>query len=297
MYKISLATLILNFVITPLFDAEMGYYVDASVNSTSWSIYRSTRDFNCEISSSISGNGSFSKLMHIQNFVGIESYESSSSTLPGNLRYDEKVVLRSREGPVSVGTTLKSGSNESTNESVNISSTEFININIDERWPARLASYKNIYYLGPGIRTREGYKNNGDVVATSIESWKLDKESIYRAQINRSVTKVNITSGGVVGEMSANKTSTYSLNLDTIGSSAHLDVLRLDEYGAPKLVVSQDYLGEERMNLNITMNDWISPTSEPKDWLECCVTNDSAKALECPLTPSMQLFAYNSLIL
>lgn len=295
-YQILLATLVLSIIFIPLSDAGMGYYVDARVNSTSWSIDRSTRDLNFEMSGSVSGYGSFSKLTHVQNFVGIESHELSSSS-NGTLKYEESMVLNSREGPVYVSTRLKNGTNQSTNESVDIPPGEdFIKIDIDERWPARFSNYKKISYLGPGIRTRENYQNNGDMVATSINSWKLSKESIYRAQTNRSVTSVNITSDGVIEMKSANKTSFYGMNLETIGSSTNLDVIRLDEAGAPKLLISQDYLGEHRMNLNVTMNDWVPPpVGEPNQWLDCCgAEDDSEEATKCPLTPSLERFVFDS---
>jgi len=294
-YKISVATLILSFILIPLSDAKIGYYIDASVNSTSWSIERSTQDLNFEMNSFVSGDGSFSKLTHIKNFAGIELDELSSSS-NGSLRYEELMQLQSREGPVSVSTRLKSETKESTNESIEISSNEsneFINIEIDERWPTRLANYKKISYLGPGIRTRESYQNNGDVVATSIDSWRLTKESVYEAQINRMVTSVNITSDDVAEIRSENKTSRYGLGLQTIGSSAHLDVIKLDVSGMPKLVISQDYLGEERMTLNITMNDLLPPPEEERKWLECCGAGDGEEALEDSLTSSMNRFIFD----
>lgn len=291
MHQISLAALLFSIILTPFSDAEMGYYVDARVNSTSWSIERTTSNLNFEITGSVSGYGSFSRLTHIQNVVGIESHELTSSTSSGNLSYDEIMVLQSREGAVTVGTNINSRSNESTNESVALNtSDEFIYITIDEHWPARLSNYKKISYLGPGIRTRESYQNNGDVVETSIDSWRLTKESVYQAQINRSVTTANITSGDVVVETASNKSSVYGLALNTIGSSTHLDVMRLDELGVPKLYISQDYLGEERMNLNITMGDYVPPTEDEKDWLECCRSGEAKKAFEDSLTPSLGSF-------
>jgi len=288
-YQMLLAALILNVILTPLCDAKIGYYIDARVNSNSWSIERSTQDLNFEMSGSISGDGSFSRLTHIKNFAGIEVDELSSSS-NGSLKYEELMLLQSHEGPVSVSTRLKSETNESTNESLNLSSDEFINIKIDESWPTRLANYKKISYLGPEIRTRESYQNNGDVVATSINSWRLTKESVYETQINRTVTSVNITSDGVAEMKYANKTSRYGLDLQSIGSSTHLEVIRLDESGMPKLLISQDYLGEERMNLNINMSDWLPPQEETRDWLECCDAGEAGKALNGPLTRSMNLF-------
>jgi hypothetical protein len=290
MYQISLAVLLFSIILTPLSDAEMGYYVDARVNSTSWSIERTTRNLNFEITGSVSGYGSFSRLTHIQNFVGIESHELTSSPSSGNLSYDEMMVLQSREGAVTVGTNINSGSNESTNESVDVSSDEFIYITIDEHWPARLSNYKKISYLGPGIRTRESYQNNGDVVETSIDSWRLTKESVYQAQINRSVTTANITSDDVVVDTSSNKSSVYGLALNTIGSSTHLDVMRLDELGEPTLYISQDYLGEEHMNLNITMGDYVPSTEDEEDWLECCRSGEAKTVFEDSLTPSLDRF-------
>lgn len=133
-------------------------------------------------------------------------------------------MLQSSEGPVAVGTKLKSESIESIND---------ILIDIDERWPTRFANYKKISYLGPGIRTRESYLNNGDVVETSIDSWRLTKESAYQAHINRTVTSVNITADDVGESISSNRSSRYGLALETIGSSTRLDVMRLDESGSP----------------------------------------------------------------
>jgi hypothetical protein len=291
-HQVLLAALIFSVILTPLCHAKIGYYIDASVNSTSWSIERSTQDLNFEMASSVSGDGSFSKLMHIKNFAGIELDELSSSS-NGSLGYEELMQLQSREGPVSVSARLKSETKESTNESLEISSNEFINIEIDERWPTRLANYKKISYLGPGIRTRESYQNNGDVVATSIDSWRLTKESVYEAQINRMVTTVNITSDDVAEMRYENKTSRYGLGLQTIGSSTHLDVIRLDVSGMPRLVISQDYLGEERMNLNITMNDWLPLPEEARKWLECCSAGDGEEALEDSLTSSMNRFVFD----
>lgn len=293
---ILLAAIILGAILIPISDAKIGYDVTARVNSTSWSVHRSTHNLNFEMSGSISGSGSFSKLTHIQNFAGIESRELSSSSA-GQLNYDELIQLQSLEGPVSIVAKLKSGTNESINESVNIpreQGEDFINLEIDERWPTRFANYKKISYLGPGIRTRESYHNNQDVVSTSIDSWKLYKESIYQAHINRSVTSVKITSDDVTETTFANKSSRYGLSLVTIGSSTNLDVIRLDESGAPKLLISQNYLGEHRMNLNITMNDWVPPTEEPKEWLSCCGAGDAEEATKCPLTPSLDRFVFGS---
>lgn len=290
---ILLAAIILGAILITISDAKMGYDVTARVNSTSWSVHRSTHNLNFEMSGSVSGSGSFSRLTHIQNFVGIESHELSSSSA-GQLNYDELMQLQSLEGPVSIVAKLKSGTNESINESLDVSSNEFINIDIDERWPTRFANYKKISYLGPGIRTRESYQNNGDVISTSIDSWKLTKESVYQAHINRSVTSVKIASDDVIETTYANKSSRYGLSLATIGSSTNLDVIRLDESGVPKLLISQDYLGEQRMNLNITMNDWVSPPKEERDWLRCCGAGDAEEAPKCSLTPSLDYFVFDS---
>jgi hypothetical protein len=288
---ILLAAIILGVILIPISDAKIGYDVTARVNSTSWTVHRSTHNLNFEMSGSVSGSGSFSKLTHIQNFAGIESRELSSASA-GQLNYDELIQLQSLEGPVSIVAKLKSGTNESINESVNVPpQVDFVNLEIDERWPTRFANYKKISYLGPGIRTRESYHNNRDVVSTSIDSWKLYKESIYQAHINRTVTSVKITSDEVAETTFANKSSRYGLSLVTIGSSTNLDVIRLGESGTPKLLISQNYLGEHRMNLNITMNDWVPPTEEPKEWLSCC---DAEEATKCPLTPSLESFVFGS---
>ncbi len=118
--------------------AKMGYEIEARVNSTSWDIHRSTQHLGLDMSGSVVGSGFFSKRTNIQGFAGIESEEASYSSL-GNLRYDELIKLRGREGPVVVTTALKSGANKSTNES-HIIVNESANITIDERWPTYFAN-------------------------------------------------------------------------------------------------------------------------------------------------------------
>lgn len=285
-HLVILVALSLNIVFASTSDAKIGYDVSARVNSSSWSIERSTQVLSFDMTGSVSGYGSFSKLTRIQEFAGIESNEFSSSAT-GYLNYDELLGLRSSEGPVIITAKLKSGTNDSINESLTVSGEDFAKIDIDERWPSRFSNYKKISYLGPGIRTRESYENNGDVVATSVTSWKLTKESIYLAQINRSVTSVNITSNDVEERTYTNKSSRYGLNLKTTGESTNLDVIRLDESGDPFLRITQDYFGEQNMTLNLNMSGWVPPEEEETEWLECC---RSAEEEICDRTPSIQSF-------
>lgn len=272
--------------------AKMGYEIKAKVNSTTWEIDRSTQYLGFDMRGSVEGTGYFSKLTNIQGFAGMEAKESSYSSL-GSLRYDELMKLRSREGPVVVTIAIESGTNETTNES-HITVNESANINIDERWPTHFANYKKIAYLGPGIRTRECYQNNGDVVSTSVDSWKLSKENYYVAEINRSVIFVNVTATDVNEVISANKSSYYDLDLHSTGSSTHLDVFQMDRTGASASQIYQDFVGEANMTLHVVMADSVPPPISEQDWLECCFAGEGASIDNFTLSqPSLLQYIYS----
>lgn len=275
--------LLLGIIFVAPAQCRMGYDVVASVNSSSWELHRSTQSMTLQIEGNVSGYGRFSKYGQIEGFAGIEAKDRSSSSQPAYLGWDEVVILLAREGPVSVTTKLKSGTNESINESVTVD--ESAQIEVEERWPTLFVNYKEISYFGPEIRTRENYRNNGDVVTTSINSWKLSKESIYEADINRTIISVNITPNDVVQEILSNKSSHYGVNLESIGSLTHLDVIQQAHSGDCASRITQDYLGEQKMSLDITMGDYVPPPEEPREWLDCCygeeADREADKALEC----------------
>jgi hypothetical protein len=275
--KVSLIyALIYAFVMCSIFSAfifgscgKMGYDVEANVDSSTWSIHRSTQGLDFISQGVVVGQGNFSKSSEIEGSTGINARERSSSTRRGNLSFAEQLILRSREGPVVVKTKLVSGSNTTTNAS-QISVRESAKIEIDESWPTYFASYKKISYLGRGMRESERYSNDDEVVSTYLDSWKLSKESLYKAHLNRTLVSVNITPGYVFEERSANRSSYYAMELDSVGASTRLDVQNKGSYGRPVQSISQEYVGQEKMSVKVEMSESLILPKGNDSWLECC---------------------------
>ncbi len=248
---------------------KMGYDIEANVDSSTWSIHRSTQDLDFFSQGTVVGVGNFSKSSKIEGSTGINSREQSSSTKQGNLSLAEQTILLSREGSVVVKTKLASGSNTTTNAS-QVSVRESARIEIDESWPTYFASYKKISYLGPGLRSSERYYNDGEIVSLYSDSWKLSKESLYRAHVNRTLVAVNITPGYVFEERSANRSSYYAMDFDSIGSSTRLDIQNRGSYGRPLQSISQEYVGQQKIAMKVEMSESIVLPDGNESWLDCC---------------------------
>lgn len=144
-------------------------------------------------------------------------------------------------------------------------------ISIDEAWPAGYASYKKLSYKGPGIRTSDYNENDGDAIISSVESWKLEKESLYRTYSNRTVWDVFITPADVIVKKGTNKSSFYALNLNSIGSLTHLGVVRQSQsQQQPEVRISEDYSGQHNITLKISMDDNVYRKRDEDSWLPCC---------------------------
>ncbi|MDD4162553.1 MAG: hypothetical protein PHW87_08750 [Methanothrix sp.] len=256
--------------------AGIGYDIIANVGGSLLEIHRSTQILNFDASGLVNGIGNFSKYSRIDGFAGVKAEEFSSSARPGRLGYADKMVLRNKIGPVVISAKLKSGvslisDEESQNESQILLISESGKIDVDEKWMTSFLNQKKIMYSGSEIRIKEAYENNGDVVADSINSWALSKESLYLTSINRTLISANFTSHGIDLETSANKSSRYLMNLSTIGSQTQLDVIRFDQDGECANRISQGYIGQQNMSLKINMGDWVLPMSDDFDgWLDCC---------------------------
>lgn len=262
--------LCLAFLASPA-KASMGYDVTAQVGSSSLDIHRSTMDFLLDVKGVVKGTGTFSRFNSINGFVGVSADERTSTVKQSQIEYGEQTLLRSREGPVKFTVSMKSGTNTSLNESeivVNDSAT----IEIDEKWPVYFASSKKIKYTGRGLNNRELYENNGDVVASSVQSWKLSKESVYMAQGNRSLIVASLTpqSSKVIRYM--NRTSIYRLNMDSAGTLTSLQISRHDPSHNTTLYLSQDYRGKQTITLKVGMNQSLLRPDEDDDdiALPCC---------------------------
>jgi hypothetical protein len=80
------------------------------------------------------------------------------------------------------------------------------------------------------------------------------------------------------------------MKLDSIGPLAHLEVFQDAADGNYKAGISQDYIGEEEMDLDVSMKGWVPPVEEEVKWLECCYAGEAEEALERSLTPSQSYF-------
>ncbi len=273
---------ILSLLLTSPSYAVIGYDITAQVGSIGFTLHRATQNLDLSVDGTVSGNGNFSRLTHINELAGVEADEKSSCTKKSDLNYSEQLRLQSREGPVYVVLNLQSNNNTIINEPNPVyvlnQLNQFADIYVDEHWPTYFANLKKISYYGPGIRTSERYVNNGDVVESYIDSWKLNKASLYRTYINRTIIDVNVTPSGVFLDKSQNKSSSYILGMQSTGSLTHIDVAQRGsealKYGRGNDIIngiSEDYRGQQGINLQVTMNGYIvkQPT-EQIDWLPCC---------------------------
>ena len=265
-----LVVLSLSAFLVPPVSAWMSYDIIASAGGHVFSLHRSTMYMNFSVDGSVEGSGNFSRWSDIKKFAGIEAMETTSCTKPSDLSYDERIRLMSREGPLVVVVHLESI--DLTNETHPVVILEESGyLQVDEAWPTGYADYKNISYSGPGIKTMERYVNNGDVIATSIDSQKLTKESLYRGVTNRSIWFVNLAKNGPFVNRASNKTSYYALEMSSNGSLTSLDVINRDEPGKEvKSQVSQDFVGQQTMRLRINMEETIIYNREDDNWLDCC---------------------------
>ncbi len=259
--------LIIYVLILPSF-SRMGYDIVASTGGQSFQLHRTTGYISFSNEGVVNGTGNFSRLIYIDEFAGIKTKEATSSTKKSDLNYSEKLRLLAREGPVAVKVNLKSYNftNQTTGQ---LSFNEAANIAVDELWPTSFVNLKKLYYLGPGIRSRERYENNGDIVGTYIDSWRLSKESLYRASYNRTITNVELTPSYVIVDKSSNKSSSYILGLQSIGSLTNLDIFQQESSNSPLNRVSEEYRGQQKINLRVNMNDYILKPPEIEEWLNC----------------------------
>lgn len=259
--------------------ANVGYDINAQVGPIGFTLHRATENLNLSIDGSISGKGNFSRLTHINELAGVQADEKSSCTKKSDLNYSEQLRLQSREGPVYVVLNLQSNNISEINQTnPSFVLKEFADIYVDEHWPAYFANIKRISYYGPGIRTSEKYTNNGDVVSSYIDSWKLNKVSLYRTYVNRTIIDINVTPSGVFLDKSQNKSSLYSLGMQSTGSLTHIDIAQRGsiglKYGRGNEIIngiSEDYRGQQSINLKVGLNGYIikQPTQQI-DWLPCC---------------------------
>jgi hypothetical protein len=239
---------------------KTGYNIDVSVGGTAWHISRFAENMSFNNYENITGAGNFSRYNHVNGISDFGFTEKSSAVRGGDISLDQQTRFFSREGPVAIGYTLNSAASGTTSQPKLSESAE---VKIDEVWPFYFINYKNLHYVGHGIknpiRNSEMYDNNGDVIATSSDSYSLQKESVYASFNNRTLITTDVYPYGVVEDRASNKSSSYVLSMKSIGSLSSLDVVQgrpSDEAGT-KLTddaaaqISQDYRGLVNMNLRI----------------------------------------------
>lgn len=269
----------------PLASAIMGYDINAKVDSSTWSIHRSTRDLTFTYEDKVSGIGNFSRLSHLHD-IGGQSKDESSYSLNGSIDCQEKLRFLSKEGIVNIRANLleykyptdvsPAGEPEGKVNVVDSSGS----ITVDEHWPSVFADYKSLKYSGSGIRTRDTYYNNGDKFSTSFQSTQLKRESLFRGIMKRMLISASITPVAVKEERSMNKTSTFALNSVSEGSGVNLEFSKSEPYGesdrfgrvTPYSMISEDYSGKQGISLKVGMNEsFYNPyDNETNEWLPCC---------------------------
>jgi hypothetical protein len=277
--RLSVMILLLFLLIYPS-AARMGYDVVASAGGPTFEIHHSTKYMSFSLDSVVRGTGNFSRLNSITDITGVSAKEATSSTKNGSLNYTEQTRLVTKEGPVLVTASLKSY--DLSDEDEDDTSLRFVDsavINVEENWPTSFANLKKIAYAGAKIRTRERYENNGDVVATSIDSWRLSKQSIYRATRNRTIIFASINPEEATIDVATNKTSAYALGLQTTGELTNLNVIERSPSGGIASQVTQDYRGSQKMTLAIKMNSILLKPPTNDTWLECCPTGSMYERL------------------
>lgn len=263
------------FLLIPYGDGLMGYDVSAQVNDSTLEIHRTIQDMKFDSAGLINGFGNFSKYSNIYGFAGIKAHELTSSPLPGRIGYADQIKLRSGGGPVLITAQLLSdviytGDDSNLNESQKIAISEYGKIDIDEKWMAYFGNQKKILYSGPGIRITEMYENNGDYVKTSIDSWELSKESLYRTAINRTLISANLTTEGVYMDKYSNKSTLFLLSQASVGSKTHIDLRRTAHMEEHENRIVEDYIGQQNITMSLNMGDWIMKLDDDKEWLDCC---------------------------
>lgn len=271
----SLPTLLILLLIMPSANGIMGYDISARANDSSLEIHRSIQEIKFDSSGLINGFGNFSRYGNIEGFAGIRTHELSSSSWPGRIGYADKIALRTGEGPVLITARLQSdviysGDNTDWNRSEKLAASEYVNVDIDENWRAYLANQKKILYSGPGIRVNEIYENNGDYVKSSIDSWELSRDSLYRTALNRTIISANLTPQGVFLDEFSNKSSIFLLNQGSVGRKTHIDLGQIGHSHDAESRIIEDYIGQQNITMALNMGDWIMKPEYEDAWLDCC---------------------------
>lgn len=238
-----------------------------SVGGTTWYINRFSENMSFNNYENITGAGNFSRYNRMNGISDIDFTEKSSAVRGGNLSLDQQTRFFSREGPVVISYNLNSLVNrvKTTSGKTKTNVIESANVKIDEVWPFYFVNYKKLHYTGHGIRNSEIYDSNGDIISTSSDAYRLQKESAYATFNNRTLINTNVYPSVVFEDRASNKSSSYVLTMKSIGSLSSLDVTkgrptdeRITRHSNENVVqVSQEYRGLVDMNLKIASKETV----------------------------------------
>lgn len=278
-------------------DGFMGYDIIITVDSDKWEIHRSTQAMYYASNSSATGMGSFSKYSNIDKIAGMKSAKSSYA-LNGTVDYKERYLLKSLEGPVKVSTKFEDIIIDDRNETeIELDTGK---IQIQEQWPTYVADYSWIRYIGPGIRTRESFENNGDVLYSNIHAKKLNREGLYKSYINKTVISVNLTPTSFEETRLANKSVVYLLSVQALNASTQFGMAKYKVYtesepfGRPVAdsEILEKYVGNHNLTMKVEMSDSVFVPGEPESWLDCCL-DDAKEGVGNYMSPVLPLRYYS----
>ena len=268
------------YLFIPSANGIMGYDISARVNDSTLEIHRSIQEMKFNSAGLVDGFGNFSRYSSIEGFSGIRAHEVSSSPRPGRIGYADQLALRMGEGPVQIKAMLQSNvihsgddANLNESQSQNMAISEYGIIEVDEKWKAFMGSRKRILYSGPGMRAEEIYENNGDYMKSSLESWELSRESLYQTALNRTLISANLTAQGVNMNHYSNKSTVFMLDHRSVGRNTHIDIRRINrpnEAEEAECRITEDYIGQQNINMSLNMGDWIMRLDDDRGWLDCC---------------------------
>jgi len=160
---------------------------------------------------------------------------------------------------------------------VNVTTNESVNITIREAWPTFLSTTKTITYVGPGIRTRERYENNGDLICTSFDVKVLTKTSRYNTVLLGTNISADIRPGRVNETICTNKSTFYVLGSVSLGGSAHIGY-RSGE-GIERVESSETYIGNFKIKTTTKMKNEMPPAPQNAsnasiDWMPCASSSE-----------------------
>jgi hypothetical protein len=225
------------------------------------------------------GSGNFSRRNLVDATSDMSYSVKSSAVRGGDLTFNGTSGFESLEGPVTVNYALHSYITKDNN--LSLIRDESASASIDEYWPYVFNNYKYINFLGNEMRTTDKYDNNGDIITTSTDGWRLIKQSQYSSYNNRTLILTKVYPTYVFEDRASNKSSMYELHLKSMGVSS-IDMIRgkpsderVHHVSGLESRISEEYKGEAEITLKILTRSTIrgvlnnTTQGDGSEWLPC----------------------------